>query len=547
MLAGVRASPEFIRIKELPRRAWSEDAATELASALTQLLKTPYGTMSLRPLQAVALTELALYGGLLGPICVGYGKTLITLLAPYVMNSTRPVLLLPAKLIEKTRNDQKMYLEHWKVSPYIHMKSYESLGRVSHATWLEKLQPDLLICDEGHFLKNTRAAVTRRVKRFVEKQKIPFVVMSGTLTSKSLHDFAHLSRWALHDNAPLPNHFADLQDWANAVDHRTEFALRTAPGVLSEFADGSDDLNAVRSGVQKRITDTPGVVATSGDSVSCSLRVERSTFEVPDNIQEHFKSFRETWETPDGWAMISALETFKYACQLALGFYYRMDPRPPSEWLDCRRAWATFVRHVLAHNRRGLDSPLAVSLACSKNELDREQYDAWKEIKSTFKPNTVAVWLSDYAIDQGVQWIKENPSGGLVFSFFREFGRRLASVAGVPYCGAGGLTDDGRYIENFEGQTLVCSLGSNKEGRNLQTHWSKGLVPNPPSTGSIWEQLLGRLHRPGQLSDEVQWTVWDLCDEHAKAFSDSRAKAEYIGRTTGQIQKLQYADLVGWA
>ena len=71
----ITATEEFRRIQNLPRRVWTPAEAEKLADDMTQVLKTPKGTMRLRPIQAVALAELAMYGGLLGPIPVGEGKT----------------------------------------------------------------------------------------------------------------------------------------------------------------------------------------------------------------------------------------------------------------------------------------------------------------------------------------------------------------------------------------------------------------------------------------------------------------------------------------
>lgn len=71
----IKATPEFQRIRELPRRVWTPDESERLAEEMTQVLKTPKGTMKLRPIQAVALAEVATYGGLFGPIPVGEGKT----------------------------------------------------------------------------------------------------------------------------------------------------------------------------------------------------------------------------------------------------------------------------------------------------------------------------------------------------------------------------------------------------------------------------------------------------------------------------------------
>src|SRR5262245_46563659 len=93
------------RVLELPRRSWSDSGAKDLAERLTALLKTSGGTMTLRPVQAIALYEAYRCHGAFLPIRVGGGKTLISLLLPHVLEASRPLLLLPAKLIEKTRRE----------------------------------------------------------------------------------------------------------------------------------------------------------------------------------------------------------------------------------------------------------------------------------------------------------------------------------------------------------------------------------------------------------------------------------------------------------
>ncbi len=64
----------------------------------------------------------------------------------------------------------------------------------------------------------------------------------------------------------------------------------------------------------------------------------------------------------------------------------------------------------------------------------------------------------------------------------------------------------------------------------------------PPPSGRVWEQLLGRTHRPGQLADEVHVDVVighpNVRDDIMQAYMD----AEYVRDTTGQPQKLLLAD-----
>jgi hypothetical protein len=115
---GVMSTPELARVLNIPRRVWAEDKELDaLASALTDWLKTPKGTMALRPIQAKALEELHDFGGLLAPIRVGGGKTLISMLAPVVLGAERPLLLVPAKLRDKTLREFAELRRHWLFHP----------------------------------------------------------------------------------------------------------------------------------------------------------------------------------------------------------------------------------------------------------------------------------------------------------------------------------------------------------------------------------------------------------------------------------------------
>ena len=109
---AVRLNDELRRIEALPRREWSAEEAAELATELTAALKTPKGTMSLRPVQATALAEVGMRGGLFGIIRVGAGKTLISMLSANVAEAERPALLIPAKLVAKTQRDMKALSIH---------------------------------------------------------------------------------------------------------------------------------------------------------------------------------------------------------------------------------------------------------------------------------------------------------------------------------------------------------------------------------------------------------------------------------------------------
>jgi hypothetical protein len=68
--------------------------------------------------------------------------------------------------------------------------------------------------------------------------------------------------------------------------------------------------------------------------------------------------------------------------------------------------------------------------------------------------------------------------------------------------------------------------------------FNSNLISAPPTSGVEWEQLLGRTHRQGQLSDRVTADVW----QHTKVFRDSVDKgsdlAVFIQSQFGTEQKL---------
>ena len=65
------------------------------------------------------------------------------------------------------------------------------------------------------------------------------------------------------------------------------------------------------------------------------------------------------------------------------------------------------------------------------------------------------------------------------------------------------------------------------------------------TSGTAWEQLMGRKHRHGQLADEVRFQVYQHTDEFEGAFAQALQDAAYQQQTTGSRQKLLYATRVG--
>lgn len=69
------------------------------------------------------------------------------------------------------------------------------------------------------------------------------------------------------------------------------------------------------------------------------------------------------------------------------------------------------------------------------------------------------------------------------------------------------------------------------------------LFVNPLVDGAAWEQATGRIHRQGQLADEVEVEVklYQHTDELNDAFRKARDFARFVEQTEGTPQKLCFA------
>lgn len=551
--SGIQKTSEFLRIERLPRRNWMEaEDLEELTREATAALKTPGGTMSLWPVQAAALRELYEVNGLFAPVAVGAGKSLVTLLAPVVLNAERPVLLVPASLRDQTllRVIPEMR-KHWKLHRGLAVIGYEELSLAKNAELLETLRPDLIIADECHSLKTSSSGRTRRVTRYMRAfPATRFVSLSGTVTKRSLRDYQHLLLWSLKpDFAPIPVHWQEMQDWSDVLDEKPPENREVDPGALKALCGwivdektGQKRPETVREGYRRRLVETPGVIATSENELGVSLELFKRDVRPPEEVLAWINHMRATWETPNGDEITDPITLWQHERELAQGFYYKWSPAAPKEWLAARKAWNQYVRETLKTNRRGLDTPLQVWNETSKNIAEgradivaETAFNDWVAIRDTFKPNPVPVWISDFLVNDAAKWLAHNE--GIIWVEHDAFGQALAKKTGRPYFGGG--KNASREILSVQGP-IIASIRAHGTGKNLE-RWNRNLVASPPPTGIAWEQMMGRTHRPGQEADDVIFDLYLFVDGQKASFKRAINDAKYIEATLGAKQKLCYA------
>lgn len=563
----VHESGEFRRVFSLPRRPiQSKESIEAFASQLTERLKKPNGTMQLRPIQALALAEIHDTRGFLGALRVGSGKTGVTALAPTVLGVKKSVLFVPASLVRKTQHDFDVWSKHFNILHLPRVLSYEWLSRVSADRFFEIEQPELVIADECHRFKNTNAACTRRIARYftaTEKRietdtqrNAVFVGVSGTVTKRSLRDFAHLADWATRHtgNMPLPRGYHDLIEWCGAIDEKLQEHQSYDAGALEQhYDDGERGMafhgnprGAARSCVARRIHETPGFLSTRDDVVPIAITIDFDRAKQSDAVKRAIDTLRNKWITPSGVECTSPIELWRHERELALGFCYRWIVPGPREWLAARTAWAGAVQKILRKYTLKLDSPFAITRAIQQGVVkDADVIDAhaaWSAVKQSFEPETVPEWIDTGPLEQIAA---RCAAGDLVWIEHRAIGERLAKDFGVAYHSDQSLDGQGRTLESKKpGDKLALSIASCSTGRNLQA-WSTNYVVTPPTSGAAWEQLLGRTHRDGQTADEVRCTVRLGSEQGEADFAQARADAAYLETVQGQPQKLvlaTYAD-----
>jgi len=566
-----------------------------------------------------------IYGGGFFPIGVGWGKTLITLMianrAFERRESERSILFVPSQVYSQlTQRDIPWARRRVGLRvPFVLMGGRDASSRASAAASRKRgcyvipysqlstkdaeavltgIEPDLLIFDEAHAVKNQKAARTTRILRYLRARQPRVVALSGTITSKSIGDYHHLITYALRERSPLPLDQALASNWSYVLDATADPSVAQT-GPIAPLIDWSrrcfpgEDLPKGVPGFRKayrlRLNSSPGVVATGDNEIGVSLTIQNLPVPLPAvqdtdeyrRLKRLMDDVEELWRTPSGDEIEWGFQKWRYLYELTSGFYYHLR-WPTEDELVLRRGLtregarehlALARLHHEAHQeyskklrrwieykgRPRLDTPLLIGANMAQHgdrDVGAELYGAWREAKDLeFEgmPERLSepVRVCDYKVRHAIEWARalqdrKEPEGGLIWFHHDEVGRWLCDAleaAGVRATWAPSESvrkGSNELVEHKPGarRLLVISMGGHGTGKNLQHEFYNQLFIDFPRKADLIEQVLGRTHRNGQPADElVAHTMNTLTFDHLN-MAACIVDALYIHQTTGARQKL---------
>jgi len=590
---------ECQRIVRMPIRELPSQEEIDGASRAWVQPKAYEEGFRLQLAQARGILEFEKYGKLLGHLGVGSGKSLLGYMICSSCFATsrgraRILWLIPANLEKdftsfhleqgrrklrvnnvpvtvlcgKTAERRKAHYQFAR--PGVYLVPYSLLSVPSTPALMAGINPDLVVSDEGHFLRNASA----RTKRFFDwaenREPEPlFVSMSGTLTNKSPMDYHRIAKVGLQGTSPLPLPRDQARVWAtvlrssaeapngpngHAMAPLLEWARTSFPQRRAEFTRTTEGL---RAAYELRLLSAEGYVSCGADEVGSSLLMERAPCDQPGpELAGHLKTLQDYGEHPSGDILQHGIEMFAAAQELSAGFYIRRFWPEPGEFtadqIDrARERWelnktvCSLLREFFTRQRRpvpGLDTPLLVRRHMATEGPKKvpgalhEAWRQWREIDPLGLPERLAepVRVDDYKLRAMLAWCK-GKKGGVIWVRNIEIGAWACEVlraAGLPVMAKGEGADwsMGDGSERFFCVASMCHA----VGKNLQ-HFRHQLILQQPWN---WEQLLGRLHRKGQEADCVVTSLLLPLTLDEMVLSSGIVDAIYSTETMGTQPKI---------
>lgn len=363
----------------------------------------PHPDFRLRPKQIDAIWTYETYGGLFGPISVGVGKSLCNILSAIraitVRGHYRVCIIVPSPLYEQCFYEDIPWArqrvsfegvcfhgcegdatERMRISKRsgsgVWIYKYSSLSTQTGYEELKAIRATAYFLDEAQFIARPKAARTKRFFSVLKElkeggviqatqaltgkdlvQDIEVSAVSGTLTKRSVKDYAHLAAKSLKSLSPTPRFKQAIEAYAAATDSDVDGSMLQERDafILRQFIDWAKSYNfpvdtpprkqeetdkeyywrckdkltlqeQVRQAYMFRLRTCPGVVATEEQGVDSSLTIRWTEPKIPNTTEskrmiELMRRIVMDNLTPTDDVIDYAMHQYKWLWELSNGFY----------------------------------------------------------------------------------------------------------------------------------------------------------------------------------------------------------------------------------
>lgn len=602
----------------------------------------------LRPMQVDAIYSYEVYGGMFGPISVGAGKTLISLLVGKIAlqrrGHQRTLILVPPEVfsqltlrdlpqarkwlaldgvpywVVKGTAEQRMRIVE-QPGPGVFIYSYSSLSTKTGMEELARIAPTQITLDEAQNVASSTAARTKRLLTAlhqveqalimgrlgpdVRAKGVEMVALSGTMTKRSVKDYAHLAKRCLKERSPAPIKDLAIMSFAQAVDAnvsgtglsemdtlRMDLIKQWAEDQGWDRVGGRTDdairnMSAqdwVREAYQYRLRTAPGVISTGSTGVDASLIIAwseppRQRTDEGEALAKYMRQAAVDMKTPDGDTIDFSMHSFKWLWELTAGFYNSLI-WPGLEDIQQERARkgtpisvaeaAALLRgaehqHALLQDYHkqlrsfldrahipGCDTPMLVGQELTRRLAGKEpKFTLPRELIETYRAQKAATYDD----------LPERRSRPIRICDYKvratvEWAKAHKDEGGLMWYHHPALGNwCHEHLVEAGIEHTFAPAGKNEEafkpGLVLASyahgtgknlqHQRHNLMIEIRREAAIMEQTLGRTHRSGQKADDVRVDVFVANGFDLTLFNAVLHDADYIQATMGQPQRLCFA------